>query len=185
MVTGTLVVTKRENTQPSWIIYRYTDVMLMEAEAKVMKAAALNAEADNAEMQALFQEAFDLVDAVNQRAICKKRYQDAAKELKFTDYNSSVQTMEDLVLDERRRELMFEGKRWFDLVRMALREGNTKRLFDKIQKKYDAATVSAVRIKMTELDALFFPISRDEIKINDKLKQNPVYVEDEFIEKAQ
>jgi hypothetical protein len=67
---------------------------------------------------------------------------------------------------------------------MAMREGNTKRLFSMIEKKYDESNKSAVRIKMTELDALFFPLSKDEIKINDKLKQNPVYVEDEFIEKA-
>lgn len=184
MVTGTLKTTRRENTEPNWIVYRYTDVLLMEAEAKVMMASAYNAETQNTEIQALFQEAFNLVDAVNRRAICKERYQDAAKELKFTDYNSSVRTMEDLVLSERRRELMFEGKRWFDLVRMAMREGNTKRLFSMIEKKYDESNRSAVRIKMTELDALFFPLSKDEIKINDKLKQNPVYIEDEFIEKA-
>ena len=184
MVTGTLKTTRRDGTEPNWIIYRYTDVLLMEAEAKVMMAADYDAETQNAEIQALFTDAFNLVDAVNKRAICKERYQDAAKELKFTDYNSSVRTMEDLVLSERRRELMFEGKRWFDLVRMALREGNTKRLFSMVEKKYDESNKSAVRIKMTELDALFFPLSKDEIKINDKLKQNPVYIEDEFIEKA-
>jgi hypothetical protein len=38
---------------------------------------------------------------------------------------------------------------------------------------------------MTDLDALFFPFYRDEIKINPLIKQNPVYVEDEFIQKAQ
>ena len=38
---------------------------------------------------------------------------------------------------------------------------------------------------MTDPDAVYFPFNRDEIKINTKLKQNPVYVEDEFIQKAQ
>ena len=177
--------TDRQNTQPNWIVYRYTDVLLMEAEAKVMKAAAIGGATDgaNTEVQTLLQEAFDLVDAVNRRAICKSRY-DSAKELKFTDYNGSTQTMEELVLDERRRELMFEGKRWFDLVRLSLRDGDTKRLVSKVLPKHDAAQQSSVRIKMTDMNALFFPINKDEIKINNKLVQNPVYVEDEYVEKA-
>ena len=53
---------------------------------------------------------------MNRRAICKSRYE-SAKELKFADYGGSVSSMEELVFDERRRELMFEGKRWYDLVR--------------------------------------------------------------------
>ena len=177
---------KRNNTEPNWIVYRYTDVLLMEAEAKVMKAAAMGGDDNqfNAERDQLFQEAFNLVDAVNQRAICKKRYGEMAKSLVFSDYNTSAQTMEELVLAERRRELMFEGKRWFDLVRMARRDGNTSRLTTLVLPKFDAATVSAVRIKMTDMNALYFPLNKDEIKINNLLKQNPVYVEDEFIEKA-
>jgi len=177
---------KRNKTEPNWIIYRYSDVLLMEAEAKVMKAAALETDdANSAQVKELFQEAFTLVDAVNQRAICKNKYGDMAKSLLITDYNASAQTMEELVLAERRRELMFEGKRWFDLVRMARRDGNTSRLVSKVIGKYDAATVSAVRIKLTDMNALYFPLNKDEIKINDKLVQNPVYVEDEFIQKAE
>jgi len=177
---------RRNTTEPNWIVYRYTDVLLMEAEAKVMKAAALGADDANvSQVNTLYQEAFTLVDAVNQRAICKKRYGEMAKSLLITDYNASAQTMEELVLAERRRELMFEGKRWFDLVRMARRDGNTSRLTSKVIGKYDAATVSAVRIKLTDMNALYFPLNKDEIKINDKLVQNPVYVEDEFIQKAE
>ena len=101
-----------------------------------------------------------------------------------TDYNGSITTMEELVLDERRRELMFEGKRWFDLVRLAMREGDTKRVVQKVVYKHDAAQQSAVRIKLSDMNALFFPINKDEIKINNKLVQNPVYEDDEYIEKA-
>ena len=36
----------------------------------------------------------------------------------------------DLVFDERRREFLFEGKRWFDLVRHTRRDGNTDYLVD-------------------------------------------------------
>lgn len=174
----------RQNTQPNWIVYRYTDVLLMEAEAKVMKARSLGAGEEVApQVKNLLEEAFKLVDAVNRRAICKDRYE-SAKELKLTDYNGSITTMEELVLDERRRELMFEGKRWFDLVRLAMREGDTKRVVQKVVYKHDAAQQSAVRIKLSDMNALFFPINKDEIKINNKLVQNPVYEDDEYIEKA-
>ena len=175
---------ERQNTQPNWIVYRYTDVLLMEAEAKVMKARSLGTgDAVSGDVQELLQEAFNLVDAVNRRAICKSRYE-SAKELKFADYGGSVSSMEELVFDERRRELMFEGKRWFDLVRMAMRDGDTKRVVSKVVPKHDGASQSAVRIKLTDMNALFFPLSKDEIKINDKLVQNPVYEDNEYTEKA-
>jgi hypothetical protein len=90
--------------------------------------------------------------------------------------------MEELVLKERRRELLFEGKRWFDLVRMARRDGNTERLSQLVLLKY-TENVSAVRIKLADMNAIYWPILKDELKINTLLKQNPAYEEDEFIEK--
>ena len=92
--------------------------------------------------------------------------------------------MEELVLKERRRELLFEGKRWFDLVRMARRDGNTERLTQLVLLKY-TENVSAVRIKLADMNAIYWPILKDELKINTLLKQNPAYEEDEFIEKNQ
>ena len=166
--------TGRESTQPNWIIYRYSDVLLMEAEAKIMKAKDLGGnDSLPASVVTLFNEAFQLIDAVNQRALGGYA---GADRLDITNYNTSADAMEELVLDERRRELMFEGKRWFD---------NTKYLWEKIEPKFDSNSRSAVRIKMTDPDAVYFPFNRDEIMINTKLKQNPVYVEDEFIQKAQ
>ena len=176
--------TTRKQSSPNWIIYRYTDVLLMEAEAKVMLANELGADtAVSSASGALLDEAFELVKVVNNRAICKSTYKDA-KELKKEDYIGSIKTMEELVLAERRRELMFEGKRWFDLVRMARRDGNTDRLITKVVGKLDGSAQSAFQIKMLDMNAMYFPINKDELKINDKLVQNPVYVEDEYVEKA-
>lgn len=175
--------TKRENTQPNWIIYRYSDVLLMEAEAKVQKAAQMGADTASTEVKTLLTEAFNLVDAVNSRAIAKEQNGDASKPLKVTDYKT-VTAMDNLVLAERRRELLFEGKRWFDLVRMSMREGNTSRLLSFVTKKHSDATSSAVQIRLSEMNALFFPLHKDEIKINSKLIQNPIYVENEDIQKA-
>ena len=174
---------QRNNSQPNWIIYRYTDVLLMQAEAQIMKSK------DYAQQQqdSIFRLAFDIINAVNQRALGKYAGggYSAADYLEYSRFSGSVDDMEQLVLDERRRELMFEGKRWFDLVRKSMRDGNTSYLWKKIEKKFDSSSSNAVRIKMTDLNALYFPIYKDEIKINDKLKQNPVYVEDEFIKKAE
>lgn len=175
--------TKRENTQPNWIVYRYSDVLLMEAEAKVQKAAQMGADTASTEVKTLLTEAFNLVDAVNSRAIAKEQNGDASKPLKVTDYKT-VTAMDNLVLAERRRELLFEGKRWFDLVRMSMREGNTSRLLSFVTKKHSDATSSAVQIRLSEMNALFFPLNKDEIKINSKLIQNPIYVENEDIQKA-
>lgn len=180
---GEFSASGRESTSPNWIIYRYSDVLLMEAEAKIMKAKDLGGnDSLPAAVVTLFNEAFQLIDAVNQRALGGYA---GADRLDFTSYNSNADDMEVLVLDERRRELMFEGKRWFDLARKSRRDGNTKYLWEKIEPKFDSNSRSAVRIKMTDPDAVYFPFNRDEIKINTKLKQNPVYVEDEFIQKAQ
>lgn len=166
---------------PNWIIYRYTDVLLMEAEAKVLKAKA-----EPAQRAQLMQEAFNLVDAVNRRANCFNisSYLANGKPLVFAEYSTSDSKMEELVLDERRRELMYEGKRWFDLVRKSRRDGNTDYLVQKILPKHDASSQSAVRIKLDDPDAMYFPLNKDEIKINTLLKQLPVFEEDEFIAKA-
>jgi len=70
---------------------------------------------------------------------------------------------------------MFEGKRWFDLVRMARREGNNVKLVDMVISKY-TENQSTIRSKMMSVDALYFPYSEEELKVNSYLKQNPVYI---------
>jgi hypothetical protein len=75
---------------------------------------------------------------------------------------------------ERRRELLFEGKRWFDLVRLARRDGSNSRFLGYAVAKY-SDNQSAMRKKLNSADALYFPYSKNELKINPKLKQNPAY----------
>lgn len=180
---GSLSRESRNSQIPNWIIYRFSEVLLMKAEALVMKAGQLG-DGATAAQDSLFREAFKYVQVVNQRALCIDQYTTAVGDtLKYSNYNGSVKKMEELVLDERRRELCFEGKRWFDLVRMARRDGNTTRLSTFVLTKY-TDNVSAVRIKLADTLALYFPISKDERKINTLLHQNPAYIEDEFIEKA-
>ena len=167
----------------NWIIYRMTDVMLMKAEA-------LTELADHEGSEEKLQEAFDLVKAVNDRALFQGS---GVKPLDFANYNT-VDAMESLVLGERLRELCFEGKRWFDLLRMNYRNNakqgvntnydviladqtnfieNDVNMLNMMARTEEAA--NAVISKMKTEPYLYMPISEDEIKLNGALKQNPAY----------
>ncbi len=183
----------RNQVQANWIIYRYTEVLLFEAEAYIMKAKALApAGEDSLSTVAILKDykdkAFELIDAVNSRSIVadndKITPTTLTQLIKYSP-NTTVADLETLLFKERRRELMFEGKRWYDLVRMARRDGNQERLLSFVEKKYDSATLSAVKIKLKNPWAMYFPFHKDEIdKSQGYLKQNPAYREDEKIEQA-
>jgi hypothetical protein len=94
--------------------------------------------------------------------------------LKFDTYKNSLEDMRGLVMDERHRELMFEGKRWYDLVRMAYRTGSTKELGKTVTKK-QVTNISGIQIRLADFNALYMPYSRSELKVNPYLKQNSAY----------
>lgn len=152
----------------NWIFYRLTDVMLMEAEALVQRR-----DGDEYDMR----DAFSLVTSVYNRANIGQAAKDT---LTFSTYNSKAK-MESLVLEERQRELMFEGKRWFDLVRKARREGTNSAMLDLAKRKYTYP--DAVKSKWIKPDMLYFPINEDELKKNLLLTQNPGYDMGETIKK--
>ena len=79
-----------------------------------------------------------------------------------------------LVYEERHRELMFEGKRYYDLVRRSRREGNTEYLAAKCSNK-DTNLQSIIQSKMKKMDAIYWPYNLDEIKVNPYLKQNSAF----------
>jgi hypothetical protein len=93
--------------------------------------------------------------------------------------------METLVLQERQRELMFEGKRWFDLVRLSQRTGNTQTLSAAALQK--ATTGSGlISNHLAKMDAIYWPYNLNEMKVNHNLVQNPAFGsgEDESYEKT-
>ena len=81
---------------------------------------------------------------------------------------------DNLVGDERRRELLFEGKRFYDLLRRARREGNTTYVSGKISSKYTSNS-AAMGIKMAMIEFLYMPYYHDELERNPLLIQNPAY----------
>ena len=157
----------------NWIVYRLTDVMLMRAEALIELAGDTGADSKLTDVQTMcYREAFSCVSAVWKRANNKRVA--TSDTLVYDDYATSRITMEDLVYDERQRELMFEGKRWYDLVRLSLRDGNNDRMLSKVVQKFQE-NGPAIRIKLSTRDILFWPYNRDELKVNPYLKQNPAY----------
>ena len=186
---------KRSSDQANWIIYRYSEVLLLEAEAyimmaKGMKPAGSDSLATVAEQNVLKDKAFKLIDAVNARSVVLDNDQVSntntlAKVTNYKVNETAVNAVEEILFQERRRELLFEGKRWYDLVRMARRAGNQKELITFIKKKHTAANSSKVDIQLKNPYAMYFPLYRDEVR-NSKgvLKQNPAYKDDEKTEQA-
>ena len=152
----------------NWIIYRQTDVMLMKAEALVQLISTETPAADTEDMEILSQ-AFDLVKAVNNRSLMSED-DELAKE-SF----STKTAIGELVLNERARELAFEGKRWYDLVRLALRTNTTNEVSTLVSAKIEGGGASAVKKKLSTMNSLFFPIAKSELNVNPLLGQNPVY----------
>ena len=160
---------KSDDFDANWIVYRQTDVLLMMAEAMVARPSATTED---------FNEAFNIVKAINTRS--RMDTTTIKKPLNLSNYQTR-ETSLDLILKERLLELSFEGKRWYDLVRKALREKTTNNI-KFVADKLDSQS-SVVKSKMSSIDALFFPIYYEEMRFNDKLVQNPAYdKEDSSIE---
>ena len=175
----------------NYIVYRLTDVMLMKAEA-------LTALAANDDDEEHLEAAFNLVEAVNTRAL-----DDATKSsaMKWTAYRGSVSKMETLVLEERLRELAFEGKRWYDLLRYNYRHTdgvdyrstmaalnargqafaeNYGEMLTLMVRKFETGG-NAVSAKMRTEPSLYLPVPKVDIEVNPNLRQNPVYsMDDEY-----
>lgn len=153
----------RKEVAANWIVYRQTDVMLMMAEALVAQPS-VNSED--------IKQAFKLVNVINTRS--RADTTDIINPLKEP---IDAETALGLVLDERARELAFEGKRWYDLVRKALRENTTENIkfvADKL-----GTSANGVKNKMLSIDNLFLPIHVEELRFNKHLKQNPAYATDD------
>jgi len=153
--------TRRINDgSPNWIFYRLPDIYLMKAEALVEK--------NNLE------EAYSMVRLSYNRANPENELPEIA--------THSQEALRNLVFDERQREFLFEGKRYFDLLRRIKRENSPTFVVQNfLIRKYVHLDMATVRTKLSDMDALFMPINKTELKLNTKLVQNPFYVESQDI----
>ena len=153
----------------NYIIYRASEVVLMKAEAMACIYKRGDAE--------LF-EAFNLATAVFNRSNPKI---ESSNSLKYEDY-SDPSLLYDFILRERQREFYAEGKRWFDLVRLALHDGNTNTMLGLLGVKYQT-NASAIKAKMATLNSLYSPYYKNEMKVNTLLIQNPAWPDNETSER--
>ena len=186
---------------PDWIFYRVSDIYLMKAEAIAEKMncrfeyvtdpntgtrslSFRNWTENPTAYQDSMAKVRDLCYAVFQR--CNQ----ASANTGYTNYaTNQLQTspysyFPALVYAERRREFLFEGKRWFDLLRIA------RRNYKRDASSFTTELVTAVRTKLDEgadligsrlasMDALYWPVYDDELDRNPALVQNAYYLSTE------
>jgi len=144
--------TGADQSSCNWILYRLADIYLMKAEA----LSQLNR----------FGEAADALNTVRERANMPP----------LTIGNSPI-LFEDAVMEERALELAFEGKRWFDLLRMGRRNNFARKdkLVEIIIKNVPSTQKRILSAKLTNPLGWYLPIHKDEIERNKNLVQNPYY----------
>jgi hypothetical protein len=137
-----------------WIFYRYADVLLLKAESINEQNKPL--------------EASRIVKEIRNRA--------SAIELKPMDSTNKA-SMSLYILEERQRELAFEGKRWYDVLRNAKRNNYAQRqlLLSMAAISLPADRRQAAFTKLQDNNSHYFPIFFYELQTNKLLEQNPFY----------
>jgi hypothetical protein len=144
--------TGSEQTSCNFILYRLADVLLMKAEAYSQLER--------------FDEADQILNTIRARAGLLPKFIPA-----------SAQAYEDAILEERALELAFEGKRWFDLMRMGRRNDYARKskLIEIIVTNVPSTQKRILATKLTNPLGWYLPISATEIERNINLVQNPYY----------
>lgn len=138
---------KCRSANSSLIKYRYADVLLLKAEALIMQETPdLNAAAD-------------IIDEIRLRA--------GLAELPMT-IRSDKESMLEALLKERRLELVFEGQRWFDLVRLDKVEEVMNSVCNRDSGRKDL-------VYSYDANSYRLPIPQSVIDANNNIKQNPGY----------
>lgn len=152
-------ITKWGTENPSfvnWQAYRISDIMLLKAEALAQTdagAEALQLIADIRLKRNAVNTTLQIPDPSDKEGIC------------------------DYILAERSREFAFEGKRWFDLLRMAKRD-NYKRLdllLNMVAETVSPVVQQSAITKFRDVNSHYFPIFEAELFADPKLVQNPFY----------
>ncbi len=142
-----------DNKSANWIVYRMSDVMLMKAEALSQLER--------------FSEAVEVLN----------NFRKARNQSLIENAALSTEMLEDMILKERAIELAFEGKRWFDLLRMGRRNNfqRKQKLIEVLVQNVPASQKLILSAKLTNPMGWYLPIQDEEINRNSNLIQNPYY----------
>ncbi|MBP5764934.1 MAG: RagB/SusD family nutrient uptake outer membrane protein [Bacteroidales bacterium] len=173
------------------MVYRLAEVYLMKAEALVQLAWA------NDEDPALLLEAYKAVFKVRDRASAVETTDVTVNNAAFQDVywnelrndqdftiakgDLTCQSMEQFVLDEEGREMAFEGRRWFDVLRTAARNsygkgsctgGGIGYLLNIVTSATTITKASSVRSRYSNYyECHYLPYPRNDVKMNALLDQ--------------
>lgn len=146
----------KDQRSPNWIFYRFADIVLMEAEAMTMTNVPLN------------QVAGFIDTTIRKRAGYTKPLL----------VPSTKEEMLGLILKERQKEFLAEGKKWFDVLRMSRKENYSYRGFleETLLFYVSVKDRSTWKIRLKNEYSHYLPINKSEIE-NSRgvLKQNPFY----------
>ncbi|MFY9153396.1 MAG: RagB/SusD family nutrient uptake outer membrane protein [Prolixibacteraceae bacterium] len=136
----------------NWIVYRLADIQLMKAEALSQLER--------------YNEATDIINMIRERA----------NVVPVVIGNSAV-AFEDAIMEERALELAYEGKRWFDLLRMGRRNNFSRKdkLVEILISNVASTQKRILSAKLTNPLGWYLPIYKGEIERNKNLVQNPYY----------
>lgn len=160
-VTGGL----RTHLDANFILYRVAEIILMKAQAEVMKGN--------------FKEALVQLNSIRKRAGLGN-YSDIDPEKE--EYNDAVsmldeQTLLEEILEQKQMEFMGEAKRWYDLMWFGkIRNYKYKEQFiTEVLEGNETTNQSWIRSVLVDPNAWYMPIPQSDIEHNSLLTQNPYY----------
>lgn len=139
----------------NFIFYRYAEVLLIQAEAYILSSEKKDLD-----------RAYELINVVHQRATAQP-----------LDKNLNESSLINALLSVRQKEFAFEGKRWYDLLRIARRNDFEEQdlILDLVDIKAGTDDYEQILSFYSDTESYFLPIHQDEINLNANLVQNPYY----------
>lgn len=149
---GTTSRSGSDQRSANWIIYRYADVLLMKAEAL-------------SQLQQ-YDEALFYLNLIKGRA-----------GLPQVSILNSPAVFEDAIMEQRALEFAYEGKRWFDLLRLGRRNNYARKekLLEIIVSNVPSTQKRILAAKLTNPQGWYLPVFETEIERNKNIEQNPYY----------
>jgi len=144
-----------------WIVYRYAEILMMKAEACTWIGGRGT-------------DALQLILQIKQRA--NSIYVQGTS-LDFPSDPTDAVALTNYLLDEKNREFIFEGKRWYDLARCSRRNfpNNLSIMTNALALTLPTAFQQSALSKFRDQNSFYLPIPNADILLDPNLVQNPFY----------